>query len=244
MIDLLTGRIGGGKTYTAAQRIAEALSKGCRVSTNIELNFKALWYYCVAYYGVLIRPWQITYLRARDVAAFYRYVPWGTPAQPTLVVIDEAHLWFGPKSKFSGAVGVSHEGLDFLTQSRKAGVDVVFITQSRSNIDRAFGELATNHLAVRDMTGVNVPLIGSYPFQHILHKQFDMETGELLRWKLVPRKRDVFCLYDSYAFLSQMEEKKRLQRVALKTWKAGKRRARARLTEAGKQSDRVRRAMA
>jgi hypothetical protein len=72
-------------------------------------------------YRVEIQPSQYRYLEASEIPDFHRYTPSGTRDCPSLVVIDETHIFLNARDWFKA----SRELLIFLTQSRKVFTDIM-----------------------------------------------------------------------------------------------------------------------
>lgn len=179
MIQTIEGRIGGGKTYTAVGWICNHLAKGGVVATNINLQRdsfsdqygkkRGLAWVLKREYSYKLKGEQIIYLsdsalieytnekgktyRLNEIVMFYKLVPRGTPDKPVMVVIDEAHIHFPQDGYRSIPVEVLH----FLTLSRHACVDVVFISQHIKNMWCQMLRLAQFRWAIRDMKKYGIP---------------------------------------------------------------------------------------
>lgn len=209
MITIIEGRIGGGKTYSAVSQIAHHLAAGGVCWTNIELNWAGIERYCVDRYGVDIQPEQYRQMVREATMDWYREIGWGTSEMNVLVVIDEAQLYYNSRN-WQRTQEKHPQMLSFLTQSRKARVDVVFITQSATNIDRQFRILADFVYSFRDMQKLTMPIIGGrWPFPQFLKITRDAMTDEIVGREVVWKDKRIYGCYNTNAMLN--EEMARLQ---------------------------------
>jgi zona occludens toxin (predicted ATPase) len=156
MIEVFEGKLGGGKTYSAVVRILDTLRKGGVVATNIELNREHCCQWIASKFGVIL-DWdrQVYVLDEASIFEFHKHVPCGATT-PSLVVIDEAHLWFNAREWKSASKDV----LTFLTQSRKIRADIIFITQDAKNLDGQFRRMVQFIWRFRDLDRWKVPILG------------------------------------------------------------------------------------
>lgn len=214
MIEIFEGRLGGGKTYSAVERILLALSRGQTVYSNIKLYHGNIALYLEAVYGVELQPGQLNTLTYEEIPTFHKFCKWGTPDCPTLLVVDEVHIWFNARD-WANAM---REVLDFLTQSRKACLDIIFISQSADNIDKQFRRLIQYIWRFRDMSKFQVPALGiRWPLNQILQLGYDGQDGrtkQFQRWAFKDKK--IFSCYETLSFLSPIEEQERLPKRPMK----------------------------
>jgi len=125
MFCLFLGRTGSGKSYEmTVNHVLSTLSKGRHVSTNLPLNLEAIYAVFPDYEGMIDIK---TYTRERghpfSTLEDYQF-EWRHPKtnQGPLVIIDEAH-----KSLPKGRARI--EVLEFLAESRHAGLDIYYATQ-------------------------------------------------------------------------------------------------------------------
>lgn len=203
MIEVFEGRIGGGKTISAVERMLKYFAQGGKVFTNIELKLDACKKYLRENYFWDYQEGQYILLNDLQIPEFHRHTCAGTPDAPVLVVLDEAHLWFNSRDWNS----TSKELLTFLTQSRKQSTDVIFISQSLLNMDKQFMRLVQYVWTFTDLKRVgypvNWPFIQSipWPFPQILQKQFDYDGKTLLDRSFLWKKKAMFACYDTYTLL-------------------------------------------
>lgn len=197
MIEIFQGRIGGGKTYSAMLRMASHLAKGGHVYTNIEFSPDGLLQLVRKSFGMIVTLEQVHVLTEEQIPNFQRHISAGEMNLPVLVVIDEAQLWFNSRDWNKQ----SKEMLTFLTQSRKVSVDVIFITQAVSNIDKQFRVLCQYVWAFKDIQ----KWFPWFPIPSILKLQFDQDMQFLLKWYFVRKTKLVFDSYNTRALLRPID---------------------------------------
>jgi hypothetical protein len=187
MIETFEGRLGGGKTYTALQRICNVLAAGGYVATNIKIMVEPWkhkkWGDQRGLRAILkARGWdlkddQLIYLpdyeyvdfesrqdkkvyRLSKLQAFWTLIP-QVDDGVILVVIDEAHFHF-PQSGFRS---IPNDVVEFLTLSRHRQTDIIFISQHIKNMWCQMSRLAQYRWEFRDMKkhGIYVKMGGFIP---------------------------------------------------------------------------------
>lgn len=177
-IFFIVGKPGGGKSYLGVVQMLEELKDPTRtrnIVTNITLNLDelAVWCHKNCAHEVNIKE-RVRILTEAETAEFWRYEPhmeWnkrkkfttgqgnrvreydvpdfdGRGSPGTLYVIDEVHIHFGAREW-------QQTGTDctwFLTQHRKLGCDVIFITQHPDQTDKALRRLAQEYMTVRNLS--------------------------------------------------------------------------------------------
>ncbi|HEY2713736.1 MAG TPA: zonular occludens toxin domain-containing protein [Chthoniobacterales bacterium] len=219
MVELLEGRLGAGKTYSAAVRIVAHLAQGGTVCTNVELVWPELRAYVAERYGVHVEDSQFLTLSEDQVRLFHRFTPSGTPEMPVLVVIDEAHLYFNSRD-FAQTDKLYRETLTFLTQSRKVHTDVVFISQSVLNMDKQFMRLVQFIWRFRDLEKWTMPGLGvRWPIKQLLAVQYDYDGKTIMSRSFIRKDRRIFSLYRTNSLLKEfprlegIQTKRTLKRV-------------------------------
>lgn len=182
MITLIEGNFGGGKTYSAVREIIGALKRGAHVVTNIPL----------------LEPYlsKVQTLTDEDMLSVWTRVE-GNLENPTLLVMDEADIWFNVRdyAKFPRQFFV------WMKQTRKAGVDVILIAQSKSNLDAQFARLAGNYINCRDLRSTHIPVFGKLGLPYISRVWFDMKSNINIKTEMLRIDKKVFAAYDSYALV-------------------------------------------
>lgn len=201
MIEIIDGTVGNGKTMLAATLIAARLARGCHVYTNIEILWEGM--------EKLVRTWhrrvpkrsQLHILEMGESCDFHKHVVGGaTPFSASLAVLDEVHLWFNARDWQKTSRGL----LDFLSQSRKVRLDVMFISQSKKNIDSQFLRQAAFGWECRNMSEVRIMGM-PYPFKEILAIRFDLRERLVNARKRIPICPLVWNSYNTEAILSPLE---------------------------------------
>ncbi len=224
MIQILTGKIGAGKTLHAVEFIYDALCEGRYVATNIELNFDKLQLLALKERGVLLEEAQYIHLDLNDNPNWHDDIPWGTIKATVLVVLDEVHLFFN--SRDYAKTDQNHRGmLSFLSQSRKAAVDVIFVAQVASQVEKQFRNQAKNEIYISDFGDFYLPVLGKVPLRQNILTTRDLDTGQVLRKQKRDYPKKMFGCYETLAFLdelmqSQSEMDKRLEPLKLRRPKA------------------------
>lgn len=196
MIEIFEGRIGGGKTYSAVERIVSYVGNGGLVYTNVELLWDGLFATCEDRFQVQILQDQIRYFSENDIYKFFEMVPPGTKEHPVLIVIDEAHLWFNSRD-WNKAPRAT---MGYLSQSRKLGHDLIFITQKAENMDSQIRRLAQFTFRFRDMD--KFPLLGLPLWKgKIRWMQVDYDGKTILKSGFKKKQEYVFKSYNTNALL-------------------------------------------
>jgi len=164
-IEIFEGLLGGGKTFSAVDRILKHIGKGFFVVSNIRLNWEKVAAYCLEKWSVQVDRAQYVFLEQDQVFEFHKHVFAGRPDAPVLLVIDEAHLFFNARdwAKTSRAI------LELNTQVRKLHLHMILITQNRLNLDKQFLRMVQFFVLFRDMQKIKIPFLPfHYPLPQIL----------------------------------------------------------------------------
>lgn len=195
MIEIFEGRLGGGKTFYAVERMMKYMGSGGHVSTNIRLNMPGVIAYVRKKYLWDIQPGQYIFLEDEQIPMFHRYTPAGSMENPSLVVVDEAHIWLNARDWGQQ----SRELLSFLTQSRKCFTDIIFISQSALNVDKQIMRLVQYIWRFRDMQKFKIAGLGlTWPIPQFLRVQFDYDGSTVLDKVFVIKDKTIYSLYYSY----------------------------------------------
>ena len=202
MISLFTGKIGSGKTLRAVGEIVKHLAKGGFVYTNIELIFLEVQRLCRVRHRVVIQPEQLRSLAIEDVSRWHESIEWGVPGHPVLIVLDEIHLFFNSRD-WAKTQALHKDMLSFLSQSRKACVDVVFICQAASTLEKQFRVQSEWEFYCRNVKDIRVPFLGTVPMNMMLCVKKDVENDKAVDRTFSSYDKALFPLYDTRAFLDQ-----------------------------------------
>lgn len=215
MIEFVTGKIGSGKTLYAVERIFMHLIKGGTVATNIDLKFDKISNLAWKKYGKKIIPAQIVEVDINRTPNWDLEVPWGVPELPVLSVWDEVHL-FNNARDWKKTQDKQGQMLSFLTQSRKACVDVIFITQDSKTVDKQFRIQAQFEHYVINSAELSLGPLGSLPkcFSFCIRFKKSMSSRETVGTHMAPYNKSMFGLYDTLSMLDdQMRERQQDARV-------------------------------
>lgn len=215
MIQLITGKIGGGKTVLAVEMMFDHLLKGGTVCTNIILIWPEVVKLGLRRRGVEIRKEQYIYVDLNeDDKPWHMKIVWGTRRTPVKVFLDEVHLFFNSRD-WQKTAQLHRDMLSFLSQSRKACVDVTFIAQVASTLERQFRVQCEWEIYVRNFKDIKIPIFGTLPFTRMLVTRKDNETNYVAQRDVRSYPVQIFPLYDTLEMLdSAMQDKaKGMKRV-------------------------------
>lgn len=205
MIEVFSGTIGSGKTYSAVYRILCHLVKGGIVATNIELIWPGLCKAALIRAGVELERDQLVMLVDEQIHEFHKHTPSGSPDLPSLVVIDEAPLNFDSRD-FAQSYKNDRETYTFLRQSRKVDTDIIFIAQDPSDLDKKMRHLAEYFWRFRDLKKWTIPGLGiRFPFNMILAVQLDYDGRTIFKRDFVPKDKLIFECYNTKSLLRSFE---------------------------------------
>ena len=203
IIEVLTGKVGSGKTYSAVERIYLHLLRGGIVYTNIDLAWEKVAHYAYGD-GVVLDPIQYQKFTNEQVPHFYNCVQAGLPDLHTLIVVDEAQLFWNSRDYKQ----TSRELMTFVTQTRKVNCSILLLTQHESTIDKQF-RLQIQYLwRFRDLQKWRFQALGfTYPFPHILQTCLDSVTLTEMSRRFATKDKKIFQMYESKALLVDLHLK-------------------------------------
>lgn len=202
MIQFITGVVGAGKTLHAVRLCCDYLRAGRTIVTNVELYPERVQECIARQWGVMIHLDQIRHFDPEKTPNWETEIPWGDDRGcPVCVVLDETHLFYNSRD-WSKTQTQSKQLLDFLTQSRKAAVDVIWITQDGDNVDKQFRVLAEWQLAIVSTEHLPLGWIGKLPFKAYVVKHVSAKSGNVVRKKWWGYDKWLFGLYKTESFLS------------------------------------------
>jgi len=193
MIQIFTGIMGSGKTLYAVWCILQAFIKGSYVATNIKLNIKFVRIY-LRWRNVIFDPLKYIYLEADMVLCPQKYLPKGTKNLNNLIVLDETALIM-PSREWQKT---QKEFFHFCLMLRRQFVDMIFICQRISQIDKQFRTLFQFRWNFNNLgRALVIPILGQFPWQILIRVQYD-QTDERLSWSFVPLDMAVARCYDTF----------------------------------------------
>lgn len=227
MIQIVTGKLGAGKTLFTVMLLFEALCAGKTVCTNIAVNWDELAKLARLSKRRLLDPAQLVKINPETDRNWQEIIPFGRIDAPVEVYLDEIHLFFNSRD-WSKTNTESKGLLSFLTQSRKAGVNVTFIAQEITTVEKQFRVLAEWELYIFSSDHIPLGFLGKCPFKFFVVSQRDAQNSLLLKKTMKAYSKRFFKLYGSFTFLdSEMNalaakavyaDQKRLAKVPLVRW--------------------------
>ncbi|MDD5482235.1 MAG: zonular occludens toxin domain-containing protein [Kiritimatiellae bacterium] len=198
MIEVYEGRLGGGKTYHAVRRMCEYIAAGGCVCSNIMLNMEPVKAFLRSRHDWEYQKGQFIYLEDEQINQFYKHTPPGIDGTPSLVVIDEAHIWLNARDW----ANVLREMLIFLSQSRKCFTDIIFISQSALNLDKQIMRLVQYIWRFRDLKKLKISALGiGWPLNQFLMVQYDYDGKTILDKRFEFKDVGIYALYNTYTLL-------------------------------------------
>jgi len=146
MITLITGQPGAGKSMYAVKLVVdELLSSDRDIITNLAIYKLRIYKYCFDKFGKEIDINRIILIEnPGDFLKFRK--------KESLVVLDECQTAFNARSWKE----TSKEVIDYLSQHRKLGDDVILITQDPGLIDKQFRLLVQNSFFLKNLKYLNL----------------------------------------------------------------------------------------
>ncbi len=200
MIRIVTGKLGAGKTLYSTMLICDVLSKGRVVFTNIDIQWDDMKKLAYRLNRVRLDDKQLIRHDCGQFPDWHEHVPFGTEAGFVEVFLDEIHLFFNARDWQK--TGIQHKTLlSFLTQSRKARVNITFITQEITNVEKQFRSMAEWEEKIVPSSHMPLGIIKSFPFKFFFVVYRDAENGNTVNksWRLYDKR--FFKAYKSFQFL-------------------------------------------
>jgi hypothetical protein len=201
LVETIEGRLGGGKTLFAMERIARRIAEGGTVGTNIMVRRDGLRQFILDEYGVHMEDDQLIIVEDKDVPKIWEKVPPGSTDLNTLLVVDEAHtIWRRGATKRGDESPV----ILFITLARKTFTDCIFIAPSLSSVDSQLADY--NHYCWRLRNMQLLSLFGiQYPFPQVNRCRWDGAGDFLIDNELVTRDKRLFKTYDTYHIVKAVD---------------------------------------
>lgn len=202
MIQIVTGKLGAGKTLFTVQLMFEALVKGRTCVTNIAVNWPQMVKLARRMHRVELDPRQLIKLDPAMDRNWQKSIPFGVASGFVEVFLDEIHLFFNARD-WATTTKDCNGLLSFLTQSRKARVNITFIAQEESTIDKQFRVQAEWLLYIVNSSHMPLGFLGTLPWSFFIVCKKDAQNGNLLNRTFKGYSPKFFRLYDSFSFLDQ-----------------------------------------
>lgn len=202
MISVYTGTPGSGKSYSATLQIYNKIYRPrpkhvvCNYNLNLDEKHKKYFHY--------LPNDQITLDNLLRISNDY-FSEHEFHEGALLLVIDEAQLWANSRTWSDGN---RLELIEFMSQSRHAGYDVILIAQSDKMIDRQFRalieyEVKHRKLANFGIVGKIMSLVAFGRVYAAVTTYYGLSERIGVRF-FVPRKK-IFRLYDSYVMFKRVD---------------------------------------
>lgn len=208
MVRIVTGDLGAGKTLYSVGEIYDDLCNGLTVASNIRVRFPEIQRLAKMDRGVVLRPEQFWPVELGKDRRWHVAIPWGSAAGHVRVYLDEIHLFFNSRD-WQKTGELYRDLLSFLSQSRKARVDVTFITQEITNMERQFRVLAEWEERIVPSSHIPMASLGKMPdvFKFFVVAKRDTRDGNLIGRTYKKYDSRFFDCYNTAEFLDPtMEE--------------------------------------
>ena len=187
--------------------ILQDFREGRRVETNIELNLDVIAAWLWRKEGLRLFADQYRYHNFEEQPDFHRHINRGERGNPVVVYIDEAQLYYNANDARELIKHVK-DLISFLTQSRKFGVDIRFITQDESTVFGQFRKQALWKYHCRDLRGVSLGwLVGKCNFLGLRWKKIDLDgSGVVIETGKTKLNKKVFDMYETSQMYDQLAQ--------------------------------------
>jgi len=197
----VTGNLGSGKTLVCVGKIRDALLKGLRVATNLDLRLEVL---CPT-----AKPGQVVRIPDHPTAGELRALGVGNESRDesrnALLVLDEAGAWLNSRGWQDKD---RHQVIEWMLHARKLGWDVFLIVQDIALIDKQVRVAFCEHLVrCRRLDRFSVPFIGAIvqmlgsalrlPQVHIANVFYGTAPGSVCVERWIYRGRDLWGAYET-----------------------------------------------
>ncbi len=206
MIRIVTGKLGAGKTLYSTMLICDMFCEGKIVFTNIDIQWEEMKALAYARKRVILDDRQFISHDLRKFPNWHEHVPFGVELGCVEVFLDEIHLFFNSRD-WQATAAMHKMLLSFLSQSRKARVNVTFITQEITNVEKQFRVLAEWEEKIIPSSHMPLGVVKSLPFKFFFVVYKDIENGNTVNksWRRYDKR--YFKAYKSFQFLdSDMHE--------------------------------------
>lgn len=193
-VSVIYGQPGTGKTTAATQRAIDYAAAGRRVYANYPIDFAPITHRAsTPLSGASV--WVIPDRPTRDDL---ERLEGGIESEDrcALLIIDEAGMWLNTRSWSSDKMRM--EVIDWLTQSRKRGFDVLLLAQHPNMLDKQVRDGCIELFGrCRNMGKVKVFGLLKLPRFHICKFQFDMNPTSPVLERFVYRGGTAHQTYDT-----------------------------------------------
>lgn len=193
-VSILYGQPGTGKTTAATQKAIDYASAGRKVYANYPIDFAPI----TKRKSSKLSNASCWVIPDRPTRADLDALEGGMESEDTcaLLIIDESGLWLNTRSWSSDKSRM--DVIDWLTQSRKRGFDVLLIAQHPNMLDKQVRDGCIELFGrCRNMSKVKVFGLFRLPRFHICRFQFDMNPTSPVLERFVYRGGSAHKTYDT-----------------------------------------------
>lgn len=200
---LVTGKKGNGKSLVCVGLIRDALLKGLRVATNLDIFIEHLLPLGTRKVDLVRLPDRPT---VEDMVALGKGAPKLDESRYGLIVLDEMATWMNARNWADKA---RQALLDWFVHSRKERWHTYFICQGIDQIDKQIrSSLMDHHVICRRLDKMRIPVIGALtkalfsielrpPKVHVAKVRFGMEHTAMVTDTWTYRGHSLYKAYDT-----------------------------------------------
>lgn len=220
MIRAITGKLGAGKSLFCAIEIFDHLCAGRTVATNMDIVWEEMAALARKMRRVVLEERQLIRLDLKKNKHWQKDIPFGARDSFVEVYLDEIHLFFNARDWSTNATEFKML-YSFLTQSRKAAVNVTLICQEESTFDK---QMRVQCQFIVDLVNSKqIPLgpLGQFPFNFFIAILKSAKGDVELSRKIRGYDKRYFKVYRSFEFLDDemielADTAERVERIKLK----------------------------
>lgn len=212
-IELFTGFVGSGKSYSAIQQgllVATSMSNKYVVA-NFPVTKEKRLFYRIFKKGKKHKSLRWIYKTNEQLTVDYLVeksleMGWNKKESSCLLIFDEASIPFNSRTSIGVGQKERLNWIKFLSQSRKFGYDVIFITQSAGMLDRQIRDLCEyecvhkkmNNYALFKILGVfKLTLFAQVRYWNGMNNRYSKGSLRLLFYRnKVGKRYDTLKLFD------------------------------------------------
>lgn len=206
MISIVGGKLGAGKTLLCTMRMFEIICSGRTVVTNVETVFHEFQRLAMKMKGVIIEPHQLRYINPEEDRNWQEKIPFGTPDAFVELFLDEIHLFFNSRD-WAQTQKNSPDLISFLSQSRKAHVNITFIVQDSDTLDKQFRLQAEWEYFVLSSDHIPLGPLGQFPIKFMIVRKMSAKKGTFISKEFRSYDKRFYKLYHSFSFLDEKMQK-------------------------------------
>lgn len=200
---LVTGKKGNGKSLVCVGLIRDALAKGLRVATNLDIFTEHLLPLSTRKIDLIRLPDRPS---VADMEALGKGAPMLDEAKYGLIVLDEMATWMNARS---WADKERQALLDWFVHSRKERWHTYFICQGIDQIDKQIrSSLMDHHVICRRLDKMRIPVFGVItkavlgveirpPKLHVAKVRFGMDHNAMVTDTWTYRGHGLYKAYDT-----------------------------------------------